>query len=210
MCRQQKETPPRPLARCSASWQRTFCAALCQPDVGGCVGGGADSWDRASSLAASLAAVPSRQSDRFAKAARKLCEAVPSKITYAFFRMLLPSAGERWARLSADFAACFTDVGSAAAEVASSPVGFLSCFTMAALQRARGTGGSVSGDAGDPVRPTQLYTPFFYTSTRMASVLPTSRPPPLLLLRKTDLPTSLARNRPGVPLTSCSRGSSPP
>ena len=94
------------------------------------MGGGADSWGRASSLAASLAAVPSRQSDRIAKAARKLCEAVPSKITYAFFRMLLPSAGERWARLSADFAACFTDVGSAAES--------LSCFTMAApLARAR-------------------------------------------------------------------------
>lgn len=201
MCRQQKETPPRPLARCSASWQRTFCAALCQPDVGGCVGGGADSWGRASSLAASLAAVPSRQSDRIAKAARKLCEAVPSKITYAFFRMLLPSAGERWARLSADFAACFTDVGSAAES--------LSCFTMAApLARAR-AGRSGIRRAHGMDRPTQLYTPFFYTSTRMASVHPTSRPPPLLLLRKTDLPTSLARNRPAVPLTSCSRGSSP-
>jgi hypothetical protein len=45
---------------------------------------------------------------------------------------LLPSAGEQWARLSADFAACFLDVattsvvalGLAAAE------GFLSCFTI--------------------------------------------------------------------------------
>ena len=194
MCRQQKETPPRPLARCSASWQRTFCAALCQPDVGGCVGGGADSWDRASSLAASLAAVPSRQSDRFAKAARKLCEAVPSKITYAFFRMLLPSAGERWARLSADFAACFTDVGSAAAEVASSPVGFLSCFTMAARSNARARDGSFGIRRGQGMPfATQLYTPFFlhiHAHGFRASYLSPSSPSPPPQNRSSDLACS--------------------
>ena len=77
MWRQQNATPPRPLARCSAAWQRTFWAALCQPVVGG----EADPRGRVSSLVSSCAAAPSRQSARFAKAARRLGDAVPSKMT---------------------------------------------------------------------------------------------------------------------------------